>query len=69
MSYSLLVLDFEDDDTHIKSITGQLSIGASVAERRDRAPAVKGGAHAYSNVPAIRTLLGLNRASALYQVR
>ena len=65
----LLMLDFGDVDTHIQLIAGQFCIGASVAERRDRAPAFKGGAHAHSNLPAIRALLGLNRASALYQVR
>ena len=64
-----LTLDFGGVDIHIQSITGQVCIGASVAERRDRAPAFKGGAHAHSNLPAIRTLFGLNRASALYQVR
>ena len=36
-----MVLDFEGADTHIQSITGQFCIRASVAERRDRAPAFK----------------------------
>ena len=67
--YTPFDLDFGDVDTHIHLITGQFCIGASVAERRDRAPALKGGAHAHSNLPAIRALLRLNRASALCQVR
>ena len=46
----VLVLDFEDIDTHIQFIITQFCIGALVAERRDRAPAVKGGAHTHSNL-------------------